>query len=117
MIDGILALAVAFVIDGDTFIAHDRAGNEHRVRLWGIDAPELDDWGGERSRRFLDRLINDQTMTCYVMDVDRYDRTVAKCENENFIDVACIMIETGHADEWFYFSNGYYRKRGCYADR
>ena len=119
MIDGILALMVSFVIDGDTFIAHDVAGHEHRIRLWGLDAPELKDRGGDQSRRFLQRLIDNssENVTCYVIGYDNYDRTVARCVDDNFIDLACVMIETGHAEEWFYFSDGYYQRRGCIYDR
>ena len=115
MIDGILALVVAFVIDGDTFIARDAAGYEHRIRLWGLDAPELDERGGPEARALLTRLIDnsDGGVTCYVIDEDRYGRTVARCDDDMPIDLACMMIQSGTASEWLHFSNGYYRKRGC----
>ena len=115
MIDGILALVVAFVIDGDTFIARDAAGYEHRISLWGLDAPELSERGGPQARALLTRLIDnsDGRVTCYVIDEDRYGRTVARCDDDMPIDLACMMIQSGAATEWFYFSQGYYRKRGC----
>ena len=41
---------VPYVIDGDTL-----AFGRKRVRIWGIDAPEMDTWPGKQARLFLVR--------------------------------------------------------------
>lgn len=73
-----------YVIDGDTL----RFGSS-RVRLLGIDAPELDQTCtdaagaayacGSAARAFLVGLIGDRTATCDHSGRDRYGRTLAKC--------------------------------------
>ncbi len=70
----------AGVADGDTLII---AGE--RVRLYGIDAPELDqpchDGGqcGQRARAHLAGLVAGRTVMCEQRDTDRYGREVAQC--------------------------------------
>lgn len=45
----------ALALDGDTIVI---AGHDRRIRLFGIDAPEMRDWpAGQRSRDVLDGLI------------------------------------------------------------
>ena len=75
---------VPYVQDGDTV----RIGKQ-AIRLFGIDAPEQkqgcrDRHGaayacGERAKRALVSLINNQSLRCLVNDIDRYQRAVAVC--------------------------------------
>jgi len=85
---------VGRVIDGDTFVTEDG----QRVRLWGIDAPEMGSPGGEAAKDMLEALTAGRTLVCVEKDIDRYGRTVAQCEiwlSEH--DIACLMVERGHA--------------------
>lgn len=77
----------ATVIDGDTIAVE---GIEHRVRLWGVDAPEgrqicRDGQGadyrcGLRASDALRALIGDNgRVSCRIKDRDRYRRYVAIC--------------------------------------
>ena len=60
------------VIDGDTF----RYGTE-RVRLRGIDTPELSEPGGQAARMRLEELLRSGPVRIVPHGRDVYDRTVA----------------------------------------
>jgi len=66
------------VHDGDT-ITVEQQSQKIKVRLCGIDAPELSQPMGEESRNHLRSLIPmNQQVTLYVSDTDRYGRKVAE---------------------------------------
>lgn len=89
------------ILDGDTF----DCGTE-RVRLHGIDAPELE--GHCRPGRQctpgdpyastanLERLAGGTEVQCRKIDTDVYGRTVARC-NASGVDLSCAQIEGGFA--------------------
>ena len=101
----VLTFLNPIAIDGDTF----KWGND-RVRLWGIDAPEIDTADGRVAATELRYLIEGQTLICEKKGVDSYGRTVAQCWNESGEDIACAMVAMDLADDWSYFSNGYYKE-------
>jgi endonuclease YncB( thermonuclease family) len=89
------------IVDGDTI----RCGSQ-RVRLYGIDAPELpghcrpgrDCTPGDpyASTANLKQIVGGSTLRCEKKDTDRYGRTVARCfAGEQ--DLSCGQIESGHA--------------------
>lgn len=104
MIGAILILTAVTITDGDTI----RSGSL-RVRLWGIDAPEMDESGGPAAKEALRRIIAGQELSCEVKDVDRYRRTVARCEQPDGRDIACEMVAAGMARDWPRYSGGTYR--------
>ncbi|MBL8260255.1 MAG: thermonuclease family protein [Candidatus Competibacteraceae bacterium] len=74
-----LICAVGGVFDGDTFVANCPEG-EVKVRVFGIDAPEMkqEPWG-DRSREALRGLLSQRDpVRLRVMDRDQYGRTVAQ---------------------------------------
>lgn len=89
------------VLDGDTFDC-----GPTRVRLQGIDAPELEGHcrpGREcapgdpvASTANLQRLVNWTTVQCRKTDTDTYGRTVARC-TAGQTDLSCAQIEGGYA--------------------
>ncbi len=91
----------AQVVDGDTL----RCGAE-RVRLHGIDAPELpghcrpgrDCVEGDpfASSDHLRDLAGGSALVCTRVDTDSYGRTVARCTADG-VDLSCAQIEAGHA--------------------
>ena len=102
---GTLILIGALAIDGDTLIDEGR-----RVRLWGIDAPEMSEVQGPRSKAMLQRIVDQSgRLVCHAVDEDRYGRAVARCYDEDLIDIGCLMVSLGEAQEWYYYSRGYYR--------
>ena len=90
------------VTDGDTILAKDT-----RVRLFGIDAPELDEQGGG-AQRFLEAFTDGRTIRCHVVDTDRYGRIVGRCYVGD-MDLSCAMVASGHARDWPRYSGGLYQ--------
>ncbi len=82
------------VIDGDTI---DVAGAPARVRLAGIDAPELGTSEGERSRQVLNRLAAGRRVRCAVISYDMYGRVVATCRFSDGADLSRLMTARGAA--------------------
>lgn len=101
----------ARVIDGDTIIV---AGE--RVRLHGIDAPELDQalwWRGQRlacgqmALAALEALTAGVKLRCEIVERDRYGRLVAKCFSPNGIDVGRRLVSAGWALAYRQYSMDY----------
>lgn len=114
---GLLVIAAALVIrqsapsqplsgvgrasDGDSF----RLGDS-RVRLIGLDAPELDqtcpapdgsDWAcGHAARNALAGLLAEGSVTCRAKGSDRYGRFLARCTVAN-TDLGAEMVRQGMA--------------------
>jgi len=88
------------IIDGDTvyFQATNDDGYK-KLRLVGIDAPEMKQPFGHESRQCLANLINNKLVQIITFGVDRYKRTLAKIIIEK-IDINQAMIKNGCA--WFY---------------
>ena len=101
----------ARVVDGDSLEIGGR-----RVRLFGIDAPELDQNClsaagatydcGTAARRALDAAIGGRTVTCTPVGAS-HDRAVALCQ-ANGRDLSEEMVRSGHALELTNFSRGRY---------
>jgi endonuclease YncB( thermonuclease family) len=118
--DGLASLLVAFAIlfvlekfpdvdfqshvsvtDGDSF----RRGSQ-RIRLFGIDAPELaqECWDGagrpygcgEAAKRALKELIGGTEISCEVIETDKYRRDVARCRKDG-IEINRQMVWLGWA--------------------
>lgn len=101
----------AVVVDGDTIRI---AGA--RVRLFGIDAPELNQncydangnaYGcGRRALNALQGRIDGQTLLCARRDTDRYGRIVAVCRQGD-TDINRWMVESGWALAYRQYSEDY----------
>lgn len=75
---------VVAVTDGDTIVVRDERGNDVRVRLYGIDAPELHQRGGEQARAALLRMVMDRKVYLVTIDQDAYGRDVAHVRTKSF---------------------------------
>jgi endonuclease YncB( thermonuclease family) len=93
----------AWVIDGDTI---DIGGT--RIRLAGIDAPELDHPYGRTARWALIRLCKDQEIRAVFHGEMSHDRTVATCYLPDGRDLSAEMVKAGMAIDWRKFSGGKY---------
>ena len=81
----------ARVIDGDTLHI-----GSHRIRLFGINAPEVGSVAGEEATRLMESLSANRPVTCNVMDTDRWQRLVAQCYVGGS-DLGAAMVALGWA--------------------
>ena len=94
----------AWVIDGDTV---EIAGT--RIRLAGIDAPELDHPYGKTAKWALVNLCKGQEVRAVFEGSLSHDRTVATCYLPDGRDLSAEMVRAGLAIDWPKFSGGKYR--------
>ena len=95
----------AWVIDGDTIVI-DRV----HLRLFGIDAPELDHPYGQKAKSAMIRLCKGQKVRAEVGENDRYDRCVARCFLPDGRDLSAELVKQGLAIDWPKYSGGVYRE-------
>lgn len=69
---------VVSVHDGDTATVLDASNKQHKIRFAQIDAPELRQDFGQKSKDNLSGLIFGKTVTVEVETVDKYGREVGK---------------------------------------
>jgi endonuclease YncB( thermonuclease family) len=98
---------IATVYDADTIRIEGQ-----RVRLWGIDAPEIDQTCSNRSvgvlaAHHLTTLMDGQRVTCEVRMRPNRGRAVAQCWLDSR-DLAASVIDAGWAWDSSEFSRGYY---------
>lgn len=93
----------AWVIDGDTI---DISGT--RVRLSGIDAPEMDHPYGKSAKWALVNLCKGQEVRAVFAGDLSHDRTVATCYLQDGRDLSAEMVRSGLAIDWPKFSGGKY---------
>lgn len=98
--------AVGYVFDGDTLRL--RGGQESRLRLWGVDAPETDQKGFHEAKIALERITLNRKITFIEIDRDRYGRIVARVFLSDGREVNRMMIESGTVKEYRRFSKGFY---------
>ncbi|MGR3420829.1 MAG: thermonuclease family protein [Paracoccus sp. (in: a-proteobacteria)] len=96
---------VTRVVDGDTFWINSQST---RIRVWGLDAPEIGRAGGSAATAQLAGLVSGRSVQCNMRDVDRYGRIVGQCWLPDGRDIAATMIASGTAREYCRFSGNYY---------
>ena len=94
---------VTRVIDGDTFITN----RGDRVRLIGVDAPELPTIEGIKSKMYLDKLIDDKVIILKEDEIsnnkDKYGRLLRYVYLDKK-DVNLHMIKSRYAKPYLYFN-------------
>ncbi|WP_137701456.1 thermonuclease family protein [Marimonas lutisalis] len=93
----------AYVTDGDTIKI-----KKTQIRLFGIDAPELNHPYGKKAKWALHGLCKGQTIRAEITDVDNHGRTVARCYLPDGRDLSAEMVKQGLAIDWPKFSGGKY---------
>jgi endonuclease YncB( thermonuclease family) len=93
-----------WVIDGDTIVI-----DQVRIRLSGIDAPELNHPWGRNSKAAMMALCKGQIITAELLPESTYDRAVAICYLPDGRDLAAELVRMGLAIDWPKFSGGRYR--------
>lgn len=95
----------AWVTDGDTIKIKNT-----QIRLFGIDAPELNHPYGKKAKWELHRLCKGHTIRAEITEEDEYGRTVARCYLPDGRDLSAEMVKLGLAIDWPKFSGGIYSK-------
>ena len=90
---------VVKVHDGDTIIIKTVNNTRIKIRLFGIDAPELQQEYGNNSKNYLLNLILNKTVNIEIKDKDQYGRSVALVYLDK-LNVNYEMIINGYA--WNY---------------
>lgn len=102
---------VRWVVDGDTFDLRDKQKRTHRVRLLGIDAPELAhdgvkaQCGATKAKRALAGLLPAGISVVVVFDAragdhDRFGRDLGYARTTSLDDVGLRMIRLGMVESW-----------------
>lgn len=89
--------------DGDTINVINEDGKKVKIRLYGIDAPEIKQAYGKESRQCLEDMLKNKNISFAVEDKDKYGRIVATIYVDN-INVNYEMIKKGCAWSYFQYS-------------
>lgn len=89
---------VVKVSDGDSFMIKSY-GKKIRVRMYGIDAPELKQRYGKEAKKYLEELILGKRVELKVLYEDRYKRKIARVYYDDK-EINLEMLRSGNA--WFY---------------
>ena len=107
----ILVGVVTYVGDGDTvWVEVDRHTKPVKLRLLGLDAPEICQTGGPQARDALKAKLLKQTVTIDTKARDEYARAVGRIAHRGD-DVGAWLVKNGHA--WSY---AYQRRAAPYAN-
>lgn len=93
----------ARIIDGDSIVI-----KKTQIRLFGIDAPEIDHPYGQKAKWALVGLCKGQAVRAEILEKDTHGRTVAKCYLPDGRDLSSEMVKQGLAIDWPKFSGGVY---------
>jgi endonuclease YncB( thermonuclease family) len=93
------------LIDGDSIVI---AGKP--IRLWGIDAPEMNTRAGYLAKRYLRTVIEDRPVRCVDEGMRAQTEIMAKCYLGE-VDLGQIMVLSGHARDWPQYSKGFYGRQ------
>ena len=94
----------AYVVDGDTLVIRNT-----RIRLFGVDAPEMQHPFGQKAKWALVSLCRGKTIRAEIIEEDAHGRSVARCYLGDGRDLSAEMVRLGLALDWPKFSGGAYR--------
>lgn len=94
----------AYVVDGDSLVIRNT-----QIRLFGVDAPELNHPYGKKAKWALHALCKGRQVRAEITQQDIHGRTVAKCYLDDDRDLSAEMVKLGLAIDWPKFSGGRYR--------
>ncbi|EHR9975097.1 thermonuclease family protein [Campylobacter upsaliensis] len=105
---------VSKVIDGDTIELLAKTSKENpynhitklKIRLYGIDAPELKQAYGKEAKEFLSALVLKQEVSLIIENKDKYERIVGTIFLKGQ-DINKEMVKNGYAHAYESFSKKY----------
>lgn len=101
--------SVERVIDGDTITLLDEKGQSHKIRFFGIDAPETNTNQpfSEEARAFLAQEIEGKKVQIIIKTKsDKYGRVVGVVKFDGQ-DINKIMVQKGYAWAYSYYTDAY----------
>ncbi len=90
---------VVRVADGDTVSVLDGRGDQHKIRLFGIDSPERDQPHGTRAGKALADKVDGKQVGVVVVEKDDYGRTVGTIYLGD-TNINAAQVDAGNA--WWY---------------
>jgi endonuclease YncB( thermonuclease family) len=87
------------VHDGDTITVTTADGRSLKVRLYGLDAPEMAQNQGREARDFLGNLILDREVQVVKQSLDQYGRVVGLVKDSG-LSINLTLVASGQA--WVY---------------
>lgn len=97
---------VTHITDGDTlWVQPGEGGKPVKIRVDGIDAPEICQAGGQAARVALANRVAGRTVAVSTRRLDDYGRTVAAIDLDGE-DIAGWMVSQGHAWSYRYRRDG-----------
>ncbi len=93
---------VISVADGDTLTFMGSGGEVQKIRLYGVDSPEMRQDGGEAAAQFTKSLALFSKVKVQAMDKDQYGRSVAIVTLDDGRVLNEELLKNGHA--WVYTS-------------
>ena len=94
-----LSGVISRVIDADTVILKSDQGINYKVRLLGIDAPEINQVYGKEASRYLSSKVLGKNLTVLGKNKDRYQRLLGKLILDGN-DINLNLVKNGMA--WHY---------------
>lgn len=91
-------------MDGDTITIQ-----KTQIRLFGIDAPEMNHPYGKTAKWALVALCKGKQVRAEIGETDVHGRTVARCYLPDGRDLSAEMVKIGLAIDWPKYSGGGYR--------
>jgi endonuclease YncB( thermonuclease family) len=92
----ILQGLVVGVSDGDSLTLLDAEKRQHKIRLQGIDAPEMKQAYGQKSKESLSKLVYNKAIKVHWFKKDRFGRTVGQVMLGD-IDICLEQVRRGMA--------------------
>ncbi|WP_019223275.1 thermonuclease family protein [Bartonella rattaustraliani] len=95
----------ALIIDGDSIMI-----SSVKIRLVGIDAPELQQSCGTKkaqypcgleAKKYLEQLIGNQPVTCRWHKRDKYHRILATCRTKKVSNINATLVRNGWAVSYY----------------
>jgi len=103
---------VVGVHDGDTLTVLTESKESVKIRIFGIDAPEIGQPYGNSSKQALSTLVYGRLVDYSPDKKDFFGRIVSKVHNSDGEDVGLIMIQKGMA--WYF--RKYAKKETVYGE-
>ena len=111
--------SVTHVVDGDTLDVQLAAGGAVRVRLIGIDTPEIGECGYDQASAHMASIAAGRSVTLVgdpTQDaIDRYGRSLYYVDRDDGLDLGLEMIRAGLAEVYVYDAN-FQRRLGPYVE-